>query len=110
MPDLDPNIIRVAAASLTDTASTYTNTGNNIDLSAPGCTGNIPYPPNTYVGSQCGTSIAAAYVSGVAGLLLSLNPNLSPADVTRILKSSTDNIGVGPAYGTGRLNAYRALT
>jgi len=37
-----------------------------------------------------GTSLAAPHISGVAGLMLSANPSLTPADLTRLLRKSAE--------------------
>jgi subtilisin family serine protease len=67
-----------------------------------------------------GTSAAAPLVAGIAGLLLSLNPELTRADLTRILEHTADKIdpahaaydaaGFSERAGHGRVNAARALT
>ena len=55
-----------------------------------------------------GTSAAAPHVSGVVALMLSKNPNLTPAQIGAIVSANADDIG-DPHEGAGRLNAYRAL-
>jgi serine protease len=65
-----------------------------------------------------GTSGATSHVSGVAALVLSVNPTLSPAQVRSILQSSarpfpagswcTTSSGIG-LCGAGLLDAYAAL-
>jgi len=89
----------------------WSNTGNNIDLAAPGCVGNTTTKGGGY-GAPCGTSFSAPIVAGVAALVLSMNPSLSPAQATGILKQSADDRGPAgwdPAYGYGRVNAARAV-
>lgn len=63
-----------------------------------------------------GTSQAAPMVAGVAGLLLSQDQSLTPAQVKSILELSADDAGdkLGPTQwddktGAGRLNAGRAM-
>ena len=66
-----------------------------------------------------GTSAAAPLVAGIAGLLLSLNPDLTRTDVARILEHTADKIdpehaaydaaGFSVHAGYGRVNAARAL-
>ena len=59
-----------------------------------------------------GTSSSTPKAAGVVALLLSANPNLSPAQVKTILASTADDIddtGVDDKTGAGRVNAYRAL-
>ena len=70
---------------------------------------------NDFYGLQ-GTSFSSPTVAGVAALMKSLYPSLSPSDVMTILESSTDDI-TGDIYsvgfdtwtGFGKVNAYRAL-
>ncbi len=60
-----------------------------------------------------GTSAAAPHVSGVVALILSLNPNLSPATVRSIIRTTADpsecNPGIESQCGQGVVNAYVAL-
>lgn len=58
-----------------------------------------------------GTSLAAPYVSGVAGLVLSANPALSYAEVRNIILNSVDQKGslTGFTATGGRVNAFEAL-
>jgi len=67
--------------------------------------------PNNSFGFYSGTSASAPHVAGVAALVLSVNPNLSPQQVRDILVASVDPL---PAFENisisgGRLNAYNAL-
>jgi subtilisin family serine protease len=72
-----------------------------------------------YYSSFGGTSAAAPLVAGIAGLLLSLNPELGRTDVQRILEHTADKIdrahaaydahGFSERAGYGRVNAARAL-
>ncbi len=58
-----------------------------------------------------GTSMAAAYVSGVAGLILSVKPDLSFEMVKNIIFKSVDPVSglAGMTLTGGRLNAYNAM-
>jgi subtilisin family serine protease len=59
-----------------------------------------------------GTSSATPKVAGVAALLLSASPGLSPGDVKRILRETADDIdepGIDDKTGAGRVNAYEAV-
>lgn len=61
-----------------------------------------------------GTSMAAAHVSGVAALVVSARGGtLSPEEIMQILMQSADDLGKPGKdewYGSGRINAYRAVT
>jgi len=112
-PD-NPYIVTVGSVNIyLGTILSWSNPGNNLDLVAHYCNDYVAYPGNQYSGYVCGTSISAAFVSGVAGLLLSKNPNLSPADVKRILQESADDLGASgwdSTFGWGSLNAARAVS
>lgn len=68
---------------------------------------------NLYPGWWSGTSFSAPITAGVAALIKSINPCLTPSDVQSIIKSTTDPIVDASSYygevGTGRLNAYKAV-
>jgi subtilisin family serine protease len=108
-PD-DPYILRVGATDSTDTLYPWSNTGNNIDLVAPG-NASVTVRGGGYGGGG-GTSFSSPMVAGAAALLFSANPALSPASVRNILEQSADdlgNAGWDSKYGFGRLNLEQAL-
>lgn len=94
--------------------------GNHINVVAPGnyiyglgIDSNTSY--NSYWG---GTSQATPLVAGVASLILSKKPALTPVQVRNILQStaedmkglaSEDTAGFDKYHGWGRINAYAAL-
>lgn len=59
-----------------------------------------------------GTSMASPHAAGVAALILSKNPSLTPAQVRSILAASADDLGSpgwDPVFGHGRINARKAV-
>jgi len=59
-----------------------------------------------------GTSSSTPKVAGIVALMLSKNPNLTPAQVKSILRSTADDIdipGFDDKTGAGRVNAYQAV-
>ena len=59
-----------------------------------------------------GTSMSAPIVSGIAALILSVNPNLNPSQIRLIIEQSAEDKGYqgfDNYYGYGRVNAYQAL-
>jgi subtilisin family serine protease len=113
------NIVSVAASTSADGLWSSSNYGlTTVDLMAPGdaiystclCSPTGACGTGSAYCSKYGTSMAAPHVSGVAGLILSRNPNLSYSRVKSAILDSVDR--VGPAtqipFG-GRLNATAAL-
>ena len=106
-----PNIIAVAATNERDRLASFSNYGrHNVDLAAPGV-GTLSTVPGGGYETKSGTSMATPHVAGVAGLILSLDPEASNEQLkTRLLANVdqvpalTDKVATG-----GRLNAAAAL-
>ncbi len=83
-----PNVISVAATGSNDSKTPFSNYGaTSVDLAAPGENVYSTLPESAY-GYRDGTSMATAYVSGVAALLKSKFPDLSHRQIKdRILQS-----------------------
>ena len=59
-----------------------------------------------------GTSMASPHAAGVAALVLSKNPRLTPVQVRSTQRSSSNGLGTpgwDPVFGHGRVNAKRAV-
>src|ERR1041385_4613362 len=109
-PD-NPYILTVSATDYFDVIYSYSNTGKNIDVAAPGDSFSTQMGGG-YV-STGGTSYSAPIVAGVAALVMSVNPQLSGDQVQNIVKQSADDLGAAgwdPLYGAGRVNAARAVS
>jgi thermitase len=110
-----PGMVIVAATNSSDAAASFSNFGSAVDVSAPGegivtticpaCTG----IGGGQYGSVNGTSFAAPLTAGVLGLIYAIDPNFTADQAAQILYDSADDIGLGPTYGHGRVNAGRAL-
>jgi len=110
MPD-SPSIIVVGATNQSDSVPAFSTTGSFLDLSAPGV-GVLTTAPGGSYQAVSGTSFSTPLVAGAAALLLSVNQNLTPAQIDTILKVSADDLGPqgwDPGYGWGRLNVGRAI-
>lgn len=85
--------------------ASFSNRGPDIFMTGPGLSiystdrlGAPGYSPTDFA-TVDGTSFASPYVAGVAALVLSANPALSPAQVESILASTAKNLG-DPGYDT----------
>ena len=128
-----PDVIAVSASNSRDLRSHYSDYGSEIWVCAPSSgaggkgivttdrTGFEGYQSGDYTTQERfgGTSSATPLVAGVCGLILSVNPVLTSAEVKDILKTTADKIdpdageyasnGHSPFYGWGRVNAFRAV-
>ncbi len=131
------NIVTVGASTDADKRAYYSNYGMKLDVLAPSngglngiwttdYQGSVGYNngmqgpdrDGNYTNTFGGTSSATPLVSGIVGLILSKNPDLTWREVRDILRASCDKInknvvtytnGWNKMYGYGRINAYRAL-
>ena len=88
------------------------NRGNHIAISAPGADIFLPAPDEKYQITS-GTSFSAAWVSGVAALMLERNPALKPADVRALLTKTARDLGApgrDDQFGAGEADALAAVT
>lgn len=103
-------IISVGASDSDDTRSWFSNYGDWVDVSAPGSRIMTTLLGSAY-GTTQGTSFAAPMVAGVAALLLSAQPELTPAQVQDQIMNTVDTVASldGANISSGRVNAHRAL-
>ncbi len=66
----------------------FSSWGPNLDLMAPGVN-NATYDPAGATNGFGGTSASAPLIAGIAALILSINPKLTPEQVQAILQSTT---------------------
>ena len=104
------NVISVASTDEKDQLEPYSNFGaNQVELAAPGKAILSTMIRGQY-GLLSGTSMAAAEVSGVAALVLSINPKLRAQEVKRILMASVKQVPAlqGKTITGGRVDADQA--
>jgi subtilisin family serine protease len=80
------------------------------DVSAPG-NGTTTTSDGGGYSSFSGTSGATPHAAGTAALLLGVNPNLTPSDISMILQTTAVEKGApgkDARYGAGRIDAYQA--
>src|SRR4029453_13398680 len=108
------NTISVAAVGAGGSLASFSNFGHrNVSLAAPGVLiwSTIPTSRGGY-GTASGTSMSTPYVSGIAALLWSHEPELSPAQVKQRIIDTSEPIQslVSVVARSGRASAYNALT
>ncbi len=112
------NVFSVAATDENDKKADFSNYGSWIDVAAPGVNilslranntslGNIIDDKYTFVN---GTSFAGPHVAGLVALLLSKNNSLNQNMIKTMLCNTADKINTDKYIGTGRINAYKALS
>jgi len=131
--------IAVSATTTADELAYYSNFGPQVDVAAPG--GDIseeelyarlaedfaelvpvlrtliitPFPTvdsRPGYAWSAGTSPAAAFVSGVVALLLSIDPNLTLDDIRRIFAATSEDLGPpgkDDRFGWGLINVAKAI-
>lgn len=104
-PAADPNAIGVAGTTATDQLYPWSNFGPWVGVAAPGC--NIAPVLTGGYGPFCGTSSATPVVSGLAALVLSIDPNAGATDVRQALARSA--VPLPGAVQYGRIDASRTL-
>lgn len=111
-PAADRNVIAVSATDQSDQLFTQSNRGRYVAIAAPGVDILSPAPDGKYQMSS-GTSLSAAYVSGVAALMIARNPQLSSADVRATLAATARDLGPkgrDDQFGAGQVDAFSAVS
>jgi thermitase len=109
-PAAYPAAMAVAATTSSDQHAPFSNYGPETDIAAPGVS-IYSTLPGSY-GSLDGTSMATPYVSGLAALIWSLDPDLPRDQVRDVIESSAEDLGTpgrDDLFGYGRINAWQAL-
>lgn len=111
-PAANPNVIAVSGTDAQDKLFGASNRGNYIAIAAPGADIFLPAPDGKYQITS-GTSFSAAFVSGIAALLLERNPALKPNDVRAILVKTARDLGTPGRddwFGAGEADAFAAVS
>jgi hypothetical protein len=110
-PAANPNVIAVSATDAQDHLFQASNRGGHIAVAAPGAEVFLPAPDEKYQMTS-GTSFAAAYVSGVAALMLERNPALRPDELRAVIIKTARDLGSpgrDDLFGAGEADACAAV-
>jgi subtilisin family serine protease len=113
-PGAYDEVICVAATDNRDAHAGFSTFTQYVDVAAPGVDVLSTLPtfwPEDY-GLLSGTSMASPHVAGLAALILSYNPYLTPTQVRAIIEDNVQDLGVAGRddyFGKGRINAYWSL-
>ncbi len=126
------NVISVAAVDFERSRAPYSNFHATVDIAAPGgdvsadlngdgfADGVLSTKPDDTVtptnfesfSFYQGTSMAAPHIAGVAALVLSVDPTLTPAQIGQILMQTATDLGTpgrDDQFGNGLVNALAAV-
>jgi hypothetical protein len=110
-PAANTNVIAVSATDAQDKLFAASNRGSYIALAAPGVDIFLPAPDQKYQVTS-GTSFSAAYVSGIAALMLERNPALKRDELRATLMKTARDLGSpgrDDLYGAGEADAFAAI-
>jgi Subtilase family/Bacterial Ig domain/Fervidolysin N-terminal prodomain len=105
------HVVAVSATTLNDTRASFSNYGGWIDIAAPGVSILTTNRGGGY-GYWNGTSFSSPIVAGLAGLIISANPDLTNTQVVEIITQNADDLGdpgFDQYFGYGRVNAHASL-
>ena len=110
-PAADPNVIAVTATDADDQLFSMSNRGAYIAVAAPGTDVLVLAPDGAYQLSS-GTSFAAAYITGIAALMLERKPGLDPDALKKALQATAKDLGPkgrDDQFGAGLADAYQGI-
>ncbi|WP_028610391.1 S8 family peptidase [Paenibacillus harenae] len=110
-PAAYPEVFAVAATDSNKEKASFSNYGDYIDVAAPGDSIASTYPGSQYA-ALSGTSMASPHVAALAGLIRSVNPELSNEEVMELMRKSAADIGTQGKdiyFGYGEIDVDQAL-
>lgn len=114
-PAAYPNVMAVAATDSADQRASFSNYNTYISVAAPGVDVYSTYwtSNGSSYAYKNGTSMAAPFVSGLAGLLLSQDGSRTNATLREMIQNTADDVNIAgwdQYTGYGRINVARALS
>ncbi|MDQ6419087.1 S8 family serine peptidase [Paenibacillus sp. LHD-117] len=107
-PALYPEVISVGAVNRAHVLTSFTSTGYELDVVAPGQNVLSTLPSNAY-GTASGTSMSVSHVTSALAAIWSTNSGLSSEQVKQLLYDSATPLGAQHEYGHGIVNLAKAL-
>ncbi len=117
-PAAFPEVLAVGATDNTGALTDFSTSGDWVDVSAPGfqITSTFFYTQDPayhdYYATGDGTSFSSPLVAGIAAIVRTRFPSLTPAQVIARIKASARDAGprgIDPYHGYGFVDAYAAL-
>ena len=105
------HVVAVSATTSSDTRASFSSYGNWVDIAAPGASILTTSRGGGY-GYWNGTSFSSPVAAGLAGLIISANPDLTNTQVVEIITQNADDLGdpgFDQYYGYGRINVHASL-
>ena len=103
--------VAVAATDIDDNRASFSSTGPDVELAAPGVNINSTVLGGGYQDGWNGTSMASPHVAGTAALVLAANPGWGNDQVRTQLQTTADDLGDpgrDTKYGYGLVDADEA--
>jgi len=105
-------VIAVSATDAQDKLFAASNRGSYVAVAAPGVDIFLPVPDGKYQ-IMSGTSFSAAYISGIAALMLERNPALKADELRATLMRTARDLGApgrDDLFGAGEADAFAAVS
>jgi len=111
-------VLAVGATDPNDAKASFSQWGPHIGVTAPGVNIYATFPtyksgmPGINYGAISGTSMACPAVAGMAAVIKSVNPSLTPDQIADVIKKSADDMGTpgfDEKFGFGRVNLNKAV-
>lgn len=103
------SVIAVAASTDSDRRASFSSTGPDVELIAPGAGILSTIPGNAY-GTKSGTSMASPHVAGAVALLWAAATGLTNQDIRTILQETAEDLGLSANHqGYGLVRADQAV-
>ncbi len=110
-PAAYPEVLAVAATNASLEKASFSNYGDYIDVAAPGDSIASTYPESQYA-ALSGTSMSSPHVAALAGLVRSLNPDLTNKEVMALMTKNAVDLG-DPGhdkyFGWGQIDVLKTL-